>query len=104
MNTSELQRQLIAAARANPPGDRVPYAFEQRVMARLADRPAVDCWALWSRALWRAAAPCVAVMLLLCAWSMVAQQPNPPAPDLSQAFDNTVLSVAFQDPAPDPVW
>ena len=29
MNLAELERKLIAAARANPPSDRVPYAFEK---------------------------------------------------------------------------
>ena len=38
MNLAELERKLIAAARANPPSDRVPYAFEKRIMARLAAR------------------------------------------------------------------
>ena len=38
MNIAELQKKLLAAARANPPGDRVPYAFEKRVMALLAAR------------------------------------------------------------------
>ena len=54
MNLSELQQKLIAAARSNPPSDAVPYAFEKRLLARLAGRPVVDNWALWSRALWRA--------------------------------------------------
>ena len=48
MNLAELERKLIAAARANPPSDRVPYAFEKRIMARLAARPVVDGWALWA--------------------------------------------------------
>ena len=53
MNLAELERKLIAAARANPPSDRVPYAFEKRIMARLAAWPVADSWALWARALWR---------------------------------------------------
>ena len=65
MNLAELERKLIAAARANPPSDRVPYAFEKRILARLAARPTLDRWELWGRALWRAAAPCIAIMLLL---------------------------------------
>src|ERR1035441_10170892 len=59
MNVTQLERKLIAAARANPPSDRVPYAFEKRIMAHLAAQPVVDDWALWARALLRAAAPCV---------------------------------------------
>ena len=58
MNLAELERKLIAAARANPPGDQVPYAFEKRILAHLATRPVADGWELWARALWRAAALC----------------------------------------------
>ena len=91
MNIAELHKRLIAAARANPPGDRVPYAFEKRVMARLAALPAVDEWAFWSHALWRAVAPCVMVALLLGAWTYFAQRSDTASVDLSQDFDNTLL-------------
>ena len=37
MNLDNLHNKLITAARATPADDRVPYAFEKRVMARLAD-------------------------------------------------------------------
>ena len=50
MNLAELERKLIAAARANPPGDQVPYAFEKRILAHLATRPVADGWELWARA------------------------------------------------------
>jgi hypothetical protein len=104
MNLRQLERKLIAAARANPPSERVPYAFEQRILARLGERPAIDVWELWSRALWRAAAPCIALMLLLGAWSCFLSWENQPATDLSQDFDNTVLAAADQEPGPDSVW
>ena len=104
MNLAELERKLIAAARANPPGDRVPYAFEKRIMARLAARPAVDHWALWGRALWRAAAPCVAVMLLLGAWSFFAPQTSTSATDLSQQLEQTLLAAVDQDQPADSTW
>jgi hypothetical protein len=74
MNIAELQKKLMAAARANPPGDHVPYAFEERIMAHLAERPAFDLLSTWNRTLWRAAAPCVAVTLLLSAWTRFAQR------------------------------
>ena len=74
MNLAELERKLIAAARAHAPSDRVPYAFEKRIMAHLATRPMRDHWELWGRALWRAAAPCVAIMLVLGAWSFFGSQ------------------------------
>lgn len=72
MNIAELQRKLLAAARLNQPADAVPYAFERRIMNRLGTRPAADLWSLWNRALWQAAAPCVAVTLLLGAWTLVS--------------------------------
>ena len=103
MNPVELERKLIAVARANPPSDRVPYAFEKRVMEHLKDRPVSDALAHWSRALWRAAAPCVAVTVLLAAWSLL-EPAVPPASDLAQAFDATILAAADQDSAPDSTW
>ena len=55
MNLAELQKKLIAAARANVPGNQVPYAFEKRVTALLVSRVAPDDMTLWVRGLWRAA-------------------------------------------------
>src|SRR5439155_25475457 len=104
MNVAELQRKLIAIARSNPPSEHVPLAFEKRIMARLAVTPVLDCWAQWSNALWRAAAPCAAIMLLLAAWTMLAPAPKPPANDLSQEFENTVLAAVDQDQPADSTW
>ena len=99
MNLEQLHKKLLAAARANPPGDRVPYAFSKRIMARIAESPAVDAWAVWGRALWRAAAPCVALALVLGAVTFLrtemAQPANGPVVetvDLSQHFENTMLA------------
>jgi hypothetical protein len=100
MNLAELQRKLLAAARRNPPSDRVPFAFESRIMARLAAKPLVDVWTFWAQALWRAAAPCVAIMLLLAAWSLFTPA-NPSAHDVSQALENTLLATVDQDPPVD---
>jgi hypothetical protein len=96
MDLSQLHQKLIGAARANPPSEQVPFAFEQRILARLIKPPVVDTWELWSSALWRAAAPCVALMLLLSAWSFFADWDRSAQPDLSQAFDNTVLAATDQ--------
>ena len=71
MNIDELRNKLVAAARALPPSDAVPYAFEKRIMAALSAQVPVDVWALWSRLLWRAAAPCVAIMLAVSLWAIV---------------------------------
>jgi hypothetical protein len=100
MNLEQLQKKLVVAARVNPPEDRVPYAFEKRILARLAARPAVDAAALWARALWRAAIPCVAVTILLAAWSLnsVSSDTSVKATgdNLSQQFEQTLFASADQ--------
>ncbi len=104
MNLAELQRKLLAAARTNPPSKHVPYAFEKRILARLQAQSALDEWALWARALWRAVGPCLAIMLLLGGWSLFSQWRNPPSGDLSQAFDSAVLAAVEQEQSPDSLW
>jgi hypothetical protein len=99
MNTEELRKKLLAAARANPPGDHVPLAFEKRVLANLASKPAVDLAALWARALWRAAVPCVAVTVLLGAFSFMPTSTSTNATneeDLSMTFEETLLASTDQ--------
>ena len=71
MDLVELKKKLVAAARCQPPGDEVPHSFEKRIMARLNTRSQIDEWAWWGRALWRGAAACAAVALLLSAWSFL---------------------------------
>jgi len=84
MNLSELQNKLLAAARENPPGDEVPYAFEKRIMARLTAAPKPSAWLAWNRALWFGAAACVAVALLTSMW------PGPPPDDEAGSFSEGV--------------
>lgn len=97
MNLDELQRKLIAAARAQRPDDRVPYAFSKRMMARLPSAPAADGWALWARALWRAAAACMAVALLSGALTFFRPPATPAADDLAQDFEQTMLAATDQE-------
>ena len=95
MNIAELQRKLIAAARIPQDGsDRVPYAFEKRVLALLASRPIADELALWARGLWRAAASCAAIAVLLGAWMCLSPASN--SGDLSQNFETTLLASVDQ--------
>jgi hypothetical protein len=108
MNLKELRRKLLAAARTQSPPEHVPYAFEKRVMAMLSSRPVVvDLGALWAGALWRAAGPCIAVMVFLAAWSFFAADGRTdgrtPVTDLSQDFENTLLAVADQEPPSDSI-
>ncbi|HEY5298785.1 MAG TPA: hypothetical protein VIK59_12765 [Verrucomicrobiae bacterium] len=99
MNLAELEKKLIAAARANAPDDCVPYAFEKRVTALLAARVAPDNLALWVHGLWRAAVSCVAISLLLGAWTFFnpsAGTTTTTSTDLSQNFENTLLASVDQ--------
>jgi hypothetical protein len=92
MKIDELQKKLLAGARCNPPSDRVPYAFEQRVMAHLRSPTKMDKWTLWSMGLWRAAAPCVAIMLLTGIWAYFAADSNASGDPLAVVLENTVLA------------
>lgn len=96
MNIVELEKKLIAAARANPPGDQVPYAFEKRVTALLAARAAGENLVLWVRGLWRAAVSCMAIALMLGAWAFFNPSTSASAVDLSQNFENTLLAAVDQ--------
>ncbi|HUA67615.1 MAG TPA: hypothetical protein VMA13_03625 [Candidatus Saccharimonadales bacterium] len=97
MNDAELQKKLIAAARANPPGDSVPYAFEKRVMALLAACATGNNLALWVRGLWRAAVPCLVIALLLGAWTLLNPVTSTGTVNLSQNFENTLLAAVDQN-------
>src|SRR5579863_7766012 len=93
MNLPELHRKLIAAARSNAPDAGVPYAFEKRIMAHLAGHKPLDAWALWGRALSRAAACCVAFMLVLSAASYFLPAAASQVP-ISQDLDQTLVAAA----------
>ena len=117
MKLDLLQKKLFAAARANPPGDRVPYAFEKRIVAQLAARSPLDPWAIWAPALWRAAAPCVALALLLGGWSLVGSHPTTTVAEktvsgntvgdnpehFSQHFERTMLA-AVNENTTEEIW
>jgi transposase len=90
MNLAELQKTLLAAARAREPDEHVPYAFERRVMARLAISPALDPIAIWNRILWRAVTPCVAVMLLLGVWTFLSLREDNSGETLAADLENSL--------------
>jgi hypothetical protein len=104
MKLDELQKKLLAAAKANPPADHVPFAFEKRVLAHLKSVPSADLSAIWARSLWRAVIPCVALTVILTAISFVpANQASTSNPtnlsseeDLSQVFEQTLLAASDQ--------
>jgi len=96
MNLVELQNKLIAAARANAPGDHMPYAFEKRVTALLSSRVALQNLEGWVRGLWRAAMSCMAVALLCGAWEFLNPATTNNTADLSQNFETTLLASVDQ--------
>jgi len=91
MNLAHLKKKLLAAAKAHGPSDRVPFAFERRVMARLTPAPSVDLMAWWGRALWRSAGACVAICLLLGVWSALSMNRTSTA-SLSEDLEHTILA------------
>jgi hypothetical protein len=100
MKLDQLQKKLLAAARAHPPTARVPYAFEKRIVAHLAALPPLDPWAFWAPALWRGAAPCLALALLLGVWSFTSSNQTPVATDkeeFSQHFERTMLAAVNEN-------
>jgi hypothetical protein len=99
MNLDNLQNKLIAAARAAQPSDRVPYAFEKRIMARLAEGAHVDLLGAWSSALWRGAMTCLAIVAVSGALALWSSYEN--NPDLSQEFETAVFASAA---SVDEVW
>lgn len=88
MNIQKLQEKLLRAARAEKPSDHVPYAFEKRIMARLKESHVVDAWGYWNRMLWRATAPCAAIMIAISAWTFYTAPASGPEVDL----EDTVLA------------
>lgn len=93
MNIVDLEKKLLAAARSAPPSDEVPYAFEKRIMARIATESLIDVWALWGRVLWRVAAPCVVITLALAAWTFLSASSNANNNEnLASALENSVMA------------
>lgn len=104
MDVAELEKKLLAAARANCPAATVPYAFEKRVLALVTSLHPGGVWEQLARGLWQAVAPCVAIMVLLCAWSLFHPLPEPSGNDLTVDFDRMVLAAADQEQNVESGW
>src|SRR5881392_4252037 len=96
MNLVELQKKLIAAARANTPADRVPLAFEKRITALLGSRVAAQKLDFWVHGLWRAAMSFAAIAIVCGAFALWAPSTSDANADLSQTLDNTLLASVDQ--------
>ena len=92
MNIDELRRKLIGVARRDAPSDQVPFAFEQRVMARLRSAPAVDEWLSWVRAFWWGAGACAAIALTVGAWITVFQGDDDSGARFAHDLEQTILA------------
>ena len=96
MNLSALQTKLLAAARRNPPGDAVPYAFEKRVLARIAGSvagaPTPMEWLAWSRVLWMGAAACSAIALAMSVWSPPVAEDG--GTSFSEGVEQTIMAAS----------
>ena len=102
MHLVELQKKLIAAARLQAPDDRVPYKFEKRIMALIAERSKVSGRVLWAQGLWRAAVSCVVLALVCGTVALFTPESHDSGNDLSQDFENTLLASADLDESPTP--
>lgn len=101
MNLDQLQQVVLKAARRNPPEDRVPYAFEQRVMAQVRSRTreANSDGMTWLVGFWRAALSGSALALLLVVANGLMPDPGVSEEgDLSAAGLEEIL-MASADPA-----
>jgi hypothetical protein len=78
--------RIFEIAREVGVSSHVPYAFEKRIMARIGSARPLDIWDLWSRYLWQAAAPCVAVTLAVGIWAYFEPRPADTGPDLESAL------------------
>lgn len=107
MNHDALSQKLLRAARQTPADERVPYTFEQRVMAGLVRQR--DEWPEITRALWWAAAACSAIAIAMSIWTFspdsavaTASADSSFAEDLELTILASVDPGAAGDPALDP--
>ncbi|MCX8157214.1 MAG: hypothetical protein N3J91_12350 [Verrucomicrobiae bacterium] len=90
MQYEALEKKLLAAARSHPPGDQVPYAFEQRVLARIRQKPQADALTWWTQWLWRAAVSSLLVTLLAGIWAL-----TPPSQNSAGAYADDFESLVY---------
>ena len=101
MNEADLEKKLIRLARATPMSDHVPFAFEKRILAAIGAQHPEDIWSFWSRALWKAAAPCVGVMLVMGAWAILTPGVNTVSDSYSTDLESALLAPLH---SPESTW
>ena len=83
--------EFVKLARQMPADERVPYAFERRIMTNLA-APVADPLTQWARGLWRAVAPCLAVMAVTAAVCLSQAGETHTGTNLEVDLENAVLA------------
>lgn len=64
------EERFLKLARNIPVTEQTPYTFEKRIMAIVQDLRVENPFVIWSRVLWRAAAPCLGIMVLTALLSL----------------------------------
>ena|SRR5436190_7946564 len=77
MKDPRLQK-LTQLARTLPADERVPYAFEKRIMAQIRSGLQQDVWSIWSGLMWRAALTCVVISIFTGAWAGFQKEKSSP--------------------------
>ncbi len=94
MKNRRLHETILRAARKLPEDACVPYLFEKRITAHLAASAASppDSLALWSRGLWQATVPCLALMIFaIGAWSLLVNEHPPTMDPLATDIELTMM-------------
>lgn len=87
----------MESARRIPADDRVPYAFEHRVMARIRSlQPANGSRCLWNHPYWQLVAPYVLLMLLISALAYSQNRTGQNSDSLDLALENTLYAPVIQ--------
>ena len=90
--------EMLEKTRGIPADDRVPYAFEKRIMAHIHNIPeTATLWEQWNRMLWRAVVPCVAVMVLVAVLLTPGEANGPASPGASAPTVATTEPAAEAD-------
>lgn len=99
----QLQTTLLQAARNDLPSERVPYAFEKRIMSLLPAAVPADGLAEWTAAFWRAAVSSLGVALVVGAVNVSI--PSPESGDAMEIATADMESVpAISAESPSEVW
>jgi hypothetical protein len=97
-NSNDILDQMLAETRRIPADERVPYAFEKRIMAHIHDIPeTATLWEQWNHMLWRAVVPCVAVMVLAAVLLSPGETNGPASPGASAPTLATTEPAAEDD-------